>query len=372
MKMKRLMRIESLVVGMMMTAFCFAPLSASAKKRTADDEDYPCALTLDCQYDNEPIEGENFRIYLVADIDEENNLTYTSDFADSGISIDADESAEELLETAVTLETYILEQEYFDNEIEPVDEDITDSNGIINFESLNEGMYLITGEELAADNVTYVPVASLVPLPYIHDDGEHYDYAPTIMPKISLYNVGTPVSTNISVEKVWNDEGNENKRPSEITVMLFQDGKEYDTVVLNEENNWKYVWRGLDDESRWQLIEEDVPDGYSMTSVLDNGKFTVTNTFDTTITTDTTEPPPETTTQVVTGTTNPPDSSQTVTTTVTTVTTITPVTSDTTGGSTLPQTGQLMWPIPVLAAGGLILLAAGCVLRRKYSDSDEK
>lgn len=56
---------------------------------------------------------------------------------------------------------------------------------------------------------------------------------------------------------------------------------------------------------------------------------------------------------------------------VTTVTTITPVTPSVTLPSmpvvtdpgTLPQTGQLNWPVPVLAAFGLCLIAAGWALR---------
>ena len=40
--------------------------------------------------------------------------------------------------------------------------------------------------------------------------------------------------------------------------------------------------------------------------------------------------------------------------------------------SKLPQTGQLNWPIPVLIAGGLLLLAVGWVLvfhRKKKNDA---
>ncbi|MCD7763296.1 MAG: LPXTG cell wall anchor domain-containing protein, partial [Lachnospiraceae bacterium] len=39
-----------------------------------------------------------------------------------------------------------------------------------------------------------------------------------------------------------------------------------------------------------------------------------------------------------------------------------------TATSTLPQTGQLNWPVPVLAAGGILLLLVGRYLKR----SEEK
>lgn len=38
-------------------------------------------------------------------------------------------------------------------------------------------------------------------------------------------------------------------------------------------------------------------------------------------------------------------------------------------GSDIPQTGQLKWPVPVLAAAGLALLSLGMVLRRKERDA---
>ena len=36
------------------------------------------------------------------------------------------------------------------------------------------------------------------------------------------------------------------------------------------------------------------------------------------------------------------------------------------GRPTLPQTGQLNWPIPVLTAAGTCLIAAGILLRKKH------
>ena len=38
---------------------------------------------------------------------------------------------------------------------------------------------------------------------------------------------------------------------------------------------------------------------------------------------------------------------------------------DTPGGDRLPQTGQLNWPVPVLAGAGLVLFLAGLLLFRR-------
>ena len=39
---------------------------------------------------------------------------------------------------------------------------------------------------------------------------------------------------------------------------------------------------------------------------------------------------------------------------------------------TLPQTGMLWWPVPILACAGLALLITGLILRRKQGDPHEK
>jgi LPXTG-motif cell wall-anchored protein len=60
--------------------------------------------------------------------------------------------------------------------------------------------------------------------------------------------------------------------------------------------------------------------------------------------------------------------STTKTTTTTTKTTTQPTTLSTTSKNTdtkLPQTGQLTWPIPILAIAGMVLVIAGWVIRRR-------
>jgi LPXTG-motif cell wall-anchored protein len=41
-----------------------------------------------------------------------------------------------------------------------------------------------------------------------------------------------------------------------------------------------------------------------------------------------------------------------------------------TNTSTLIQTGQLMWPIPVLAISGMLLIASGVVLLQKKRETN--
>jgi LPXTG-motif cell wall-anchored protein len=138
----------------------------------------------------------------------------------------------------------------------------------------------------------------------------------------------------LSVVKVWmNDD--EATRPSEVTVVLYKDGAKYSTVKLNKADNWRYTWTGLSSTAKWQLIEESVPTGYTMTAVQEGSTFIVTNTGTGTPTTETKTPE-------------------------------TPTTTTTTTNQKLPQTGQIWWPIPLLAFCGIIAILLGVKIRRKH------
>ena len=93
-----------------------------------------------------------------------------------------------------------------------------------------------------------------------------------------------PTTIERKVLKVWKDDV-EVLRPTEVIIQLLKDGKVYDTVTLNAENNWRYTWEKLpeynDDNAKvkWSVIEKDVKD-YKVTYAIDGTTFTVTNTYD--------------------------------------------------------------------------------------------
>lgn len=80
---------------------------------------------------------------------------------------------------------------------------------------------------------------------------------------------------SVSVTKQWNDN-NSSTRPSSVTVMLYRDGKAYDSVVLSAENNWTKTWTGLYDGYEW-TVDESVPSGYARQITQSGYNFTITN-----------------------------------------------------------------------------------------------
>lgn len=85
----------------------------------------------------------------------------------------------------------------------------------------------------------------------------------------NLTNRYTPGKTSLTVEKAWDDNGNQDgKRPESVTVKLLADGIETGkTCALNETNHWECVFGELDEKAAGQtivysVIEDPVPDGY--------------------------------------------------------------------------------------------------------------
>jgi hypothetical protein len=80
----------------------------------------------------------------------------------------------------------------------------------------------------------------------------------------------------VSVLKVWNGSSGE----SEITAQLLRNGRVYDEVVLNDGNNWRHTWSGLSRSYSWSVVEKSVPDGYSVGIQRDGSVYVITNTAD--------------------------------------------------------------------------------------------
>ncbi len=91
---------------------------------------------------------------------------------------------------------------------------------------------------------------------------------------ITVTNTHTPEKTEVVVTKEWIDENNrDGKRPEDITIKLFADGKEVKNPTVTKEvvdkNNWKYTFSQLPkyadgEEIEYTITEEEVK-GYKGT-----------------------------------------------------------------------------------------------------------
>lgn len=282
----------------------------------AIDQDRESTLTLSFGESGEGFPEVEFSLYRVASLTEEGEYALTGDFAQYPVSLeDLDSSG--LRSLAQTLDAYVAR-----DTLTPLLSQKTGEDGMVSFEGLSPGLYLVLGEFYTQDNTVYTPSPMLFYLPGQGEDGG-WEYEVTASCKFDREET-TDTTVSRKVQKVWKDNGNQSKRPEMVFVQLLENGAVVDTVALSEENNWEYTWEGLDASSRWQVAETSVPDGYTVTVTQEGTLFVVTNTY-----------PGKT----------PPK---------------------------LPQTGLLWWPVPLLACAGLALVIAGAAARRRGRGSHEK
>ena len=177
----------------------------------------------------------------------------------------------------------------------------TNSEGTALCSQLPLGLYFVKQSGLAEGFAPCTPFLVTVPN---EKDGE-YVYEINASPKTEVARL-----TSITIKKVWNTDASTESADS-VTVQLLRNGNAIKTATLNEKNNWQVTYIDMPESDANSIKEIDVPKGFTATYKQNGYVFTVTNT------------------------------------------------------STLIQTGQLTWPIPVLAVGGMILIAVGITLLRK-------
>ena len=105
---------------------------------------------------------------------------------------------------------------------------------------------------------------------------------------VEIYNHHTPEKVSVEGSKTWNDEENQDgKRPSSITVKLLADGTEVASKTVTANDNWKWSFTDLDKYNSGTeivyTISEDtvadyttVVDGYNITNTHTPEKTTIT------------------------------------------------------------------------------------------------
>ena len=162
----------------------------------------------------------------------------------------------------------ILASDYIDDDRFPI-------TGL-KFEKFTDGVYTIDNVKPGSYTVVERNANELIDMFYLRSDSET---GGSIMIKagetvtVELYNHYVPAPTpepdaetvDIPVIKSWNDNNNQDgNRPAEVTVRLYADGAQVNTVVLNEANGWRHTFEGLprykDDVSKTEInysISED-------------------------------------------------------------------------------------------------------------------
>ena len=285
---------------------------------------YPVTCTVNYHLaDGTALSGKSFRLYRVASVGDDLSCAPTKEFQKYAVDLD-DPDSDGLKAAAETLSAYVAR-----DHIVPLDQGVTDANGIVVFpktvSTLENGLYMLLGDSVTVEGVNYTAEPVLLFLPYQDETDGLWVYDVTVAPK----SAPRTDSDTLSVVKIWKEDS-DSARPESIEVQLLKDGEIYDTVKLTKSNSWRHTWKDLPGGCDWQLTEKTVPDDYTVVVSREQTTFSVTNTL-------------------TSGGKNPGGSA-----------------GDSSGK--LPQTGMVWWPIPILAALGLLLVLLGWLRHRRYEE----
>ncbi len=218
-------------------------------------------VTLTEKEHDEPIENAEITIYKIADAkSKDNNLAF--------------EYTEELKECEVSLSN--LKADNLTNDIEKCVQDITsdlikktNNKGVAKFDNLDLGLYLVTQSKSVKG---YSNIDSfLVVTPKVENNKWIYNIKSA--PKTEIYK-----TIDIKVIKVWNKQNENNKLPKQVTIQLLKGEELIDQVILNKDNNWTHTWEDIEKSDKYQIVEIDIPEGYTPSYKVENNVYTVTNT----------------------------------------------------------------------------------------------
>ena len=297
----------------LVAAISFLPVTALAAGSI--DLNHSHSLTVTAVYGQKPISGMQFDAYLISTVDEYGELLVVDRYQEYADDLDIRGKDDERWQAIAQV---LAREIMLDNALKPSRSAVSDVDGVAVFSDIPMGLYLILGSTVEKDGYVYYtsPFFAIVPELDMSSNTWNYDVVANAKPGRE------PVKADYEVIKVWKDDCHKDQRPKSITISLICDGEVYDTITLPHNGAWNYTWKDLETNHQWTVTEKK-EDGYQDPDVLQEGNtFIVTNTCSK------------------------------------------PTTPIQPGKPTLPQTGQLWWPVPVLIAAGLLFVVIGLLRRR--------
>lgn len=276
-------------------------------------EDTKGSILIDYTYNSNPLDDVNFKVYYIASFISYEEIQTNDKFLDFDIEYTQLSSEEYWITTRDNLRNYISL-----NQIPADMEFVTDDFGKYKLEDLSLGLYYIEAENVVEETEIYFSEPIMIFVGQYDDEEDKWLYNFSVIAKISAMSY-EPYPA-ITVTKVWENTDDEFVENQNIEVELYRNGILYDTVILSEENSWKYTWYEMDCTADWSVLEKITLQDYHVDYSHDIYDFTITNTY-------TGEEPSD----------EPEEE--------------------------IPQTGSFANQIPIFAGIGLVLILVGFILK---------
>lgn len=275
--------------------------------------------------------GVAMRMYKVATmVDAFAEFAYTDAFAPMASEINLNKQTTESWKAAVPVLAKFAEE----NGLKPYQERVVQTGGV-RFRPLPAGLYLLVFDRCLEEYRYFEMDPQLVSVPNRRPDSEEWIYNVVIEKKVEG-NDRTDL-IDITVRKKWDDVGWAYNRPESITITLYADGKEKETITLPRKSGskeyWDYTWTKLDPAVKW-TVEETKPANYTPQYDPPKGKLKKISATKYEVEITNYRPP------------KPPEPN-------------------------LPQTGLNWWPVAMLAVSGMVLVFLGWLARRADEESEE-
>jgi len=224
-------------------------------------------ITLNYSYDNQEINDVNVKIYFIASISNDFQYKVEDNFKDYNINFNEMKTNEDLNILKDTLESYIKA----DNIKETKKFNIKDNK--VEIKDLKPGLYLIETDEINTEKYTLSFEPFLINLPDLNDG--YWNYNVNVYPK-ALASYPNYRTIEYTVIKQWQD--NKENRPNKIDIEIYKDGNIVYNEILSLDNNWTFKWETIDDGSKWNVVERNVPNNYSVSILNKDKQFIIINT----------------------------------------------------------------------------------------------
>ena len=299
-------------------------------------ENEKVTLTVECKQYDTPLEGMAWDLYYVANVVGDDSYRLAGEFENYPVNVN-DLSTSGTMALAETLESFV----ETDN-ILPVSSGIVDEEGMLKFTNLSYGLYLLSGITTEINGQEYIPTPSLITIDKSIGEEVTYNYNVVAKPKIKVLPTNSRVYKYAATVKLFWEKDNPETRPKSVSVTLTRDGEAYKAATLSDANNWTTTWKNLSSKYKWNVVEDTVPDGYTVTYVQNNNNQ------------------------------NPDDPEEYDLEFIITNTGNYVAATTTKASKTLPYTGQLWWPVPILSAVGMAVFATGWLMNIHKRRRDEK
>ncbi|MBQ2729622.1 MAG: Cna B-type domain-containing protein [Clostridia bacterium] len=236
------------------------------------ETDRASSLTLKYSHNGKNYDNIEISTYRIADVEENGVFTLTERFKDYYINIYDITSQAEWEKITQTAASYISADKLL-----PDAKAVTDEEGVVKFSGIKPGMYLTMSVRVENNGEITIFEDFITLIPQTDGKGVH-NYDVSAFPKCRSY-VPAPEKIEYKVVKQWKDNGFSDKRPESIEIEIIRNGNVVSVQKLAADNNWSYKWTAPDDGSRWQAVERNVPEGYTVSMVESGRTIIITNSY---------------------------------------------------------------------------------------------